>query len=74
MNDDYKVEVKEVQREAGGKRLRVGVIGVGIGRKHIEGWQQHASVDVVAIADPDRDRLDKVGEQYGIAARYPSAE
>ena len=57
-----------------GKRLRVGIIGLGIGRQHIEGWRQHPQVDVVAIADQDATRLDQVGEQYGIATRYTSAE
>jgi len=52
------------------QRLRVGVIGLGIGRMHIEGWRQHPQVDVVAIADTDEKRLDAVGEQFGIAACY----
>ena len=55
------------------KRLRVGVIGLGIGRSHIEGWRQHPQVDVVAIVDSDATRLDQVGDQYGIATRYTSA-
>ena len=56
------------------KRLRVGIIGLGIGRSHIEGWRQHPQVDVIAVADQDANRLDQVGEQYGIATRYTSAE
>ncbi len=56
------------------KRLRVGVIGLGIGRSHIEGWRQHPQVDVVAIADPDAARLKQVGDEYGIAGRHASAE
>jgi predicted dehydrogenase len=55
------------------RRLRVGVIGLGIGRSHIEGWREHAAVDVVAIADPDRNRLDTVGDTYGITRRHASA-
>jgi predicted dehydrogenase len=55
-------------------KLRVGIIGLGIGRSHIEGWRQHPQVDVVAVADADPARLDQVGEQYGIATRYTSAE
>ncbi|MDN0083242.1 Gfo/Idh/MocA family oxidoreductase [Crenobacter sp. SG2305] len=74
MNDDYQVEVKEVPAETDGRRLRVGVIGLGIGRLHIEGWQQHPNAEVVAIADPNLERLAQVGEQYGIAMRYDSAE
>ncbi len=55
------------------QRLRVAVIGLGIGRMHIEGWRQHPNVDVVAIVDADPARLNAVGEQFGIAARYTDA-
>ncbi|WP_333709624.1 Gfo/Idh/MocA family oxidoreductase [Malikia spinosa] len=55
----------------GGRRLRVAVIGLGIGRMHIEGWRQHPQVEVVAIADPDPLRLQQVGQQFGIERRYP---
>ena len=53
--------------------LRVGIIGLGIGRMHIEGWRQHPGTQVVAIADTDAERLNAVGEQFGIAARYTDA-
>lgn len=59
---------------SGQRRLRVGVVGLGIGRMHIEGWRQHPDVDVVAIADADEQRLDQVGDKFGIATRYISAE
>ncbi|MEY4753144.1 MAG: hypothetical protein RJA44_819 [Pseudomonadota bacterium] len=51
-------------------KLRVGVVGLGIGRMHIEGWRQHRQVEVVAIADSDPARLAQVGEQFGIARRH----
>jgi predicted dehydrogenase len=56
------------------KKLRVGVIGLGMGRYHIKGWQEHPQVDVVALADPDAARLDKVGAEFGVPGRYASAE
>jgi predicted dehydrogenase len=59
---------------AGSRKLRVGVIGLGIGRMHIEGWREHASVEVAAIADADAQRLAVVGEHYGIAARFAGAD
>lgn len=71
MNGDY-----VVQGPAGaaptfsGSRLRVGIIGLGIGRMHIDGWRQHPHVDVVAIADSDAARLAQVGTSHGIEARY----
>jgi predicted dehydrogenase len=61
-------------RPADGRRLRVGVIGLGIGRMHIEGWRQHPQAEVAAIADPDAERLEAVGEQFGIATRYTCAQ
>ncbi|MGG1945342.1 Gfo/Idh/MocA family oxidoreductase [Trinickia sp. NRRL B-1857] len=74
MNDDYKVELPQLDAVLRGRRLRVGVIGLGIGRKHIEGWREHPDVDVVAIADPDTKRLAERGEAFGIDARYTSAQ
>ena len=74
MNGDY-----VVQGPAGaaptfsGSRLRVGIIGLGIGRMHIDGWRQHPHVDVVAIADSDAARLAQVGSSHGIEARYTDA-
>lgn len=54
--------------------LRVGVVGLGMGRFHILGFRDHPGVKVVAIADPNADRLKEVGDQHGIQARYESAE
>lgn len=56
------------------KTLRVGVIGLGMGRAHIQGWQEHPQVEVVAIADPDAARLALVGDELKVAGRYASAE
>ncbi|MBP7668648.1 MAG: Gfo/Idh/MocA family oxidoreductase, partial [Burkholderiaceae bacterium] len=71
MNGDYVVEGPADARPAdGGARLRVGIIGLGIGRMHIDGWREHPQADVVAIADTDAARLAKVGDSHAIAARY----
>lgn len=61
-------------RVADSRRLRVGVIGLGSGCTHLDGWRQHPNVDVVAIADPDADRLDAVGERFDVATCYTCAE
>ena len=55
-------------------KIRVGVIGLGIGRHHIRGYQSHPHAEVVAIADLDDARLAEVGDQYGVSKRYPSGE
>ncbi|TCO82057.1 putative dehydrogenase [Plasticicumulans lactativorans] len=56
------------------RRLRVGVIGLGSGCTHIDGWRQHPNVDVVALADADADRLDVAGERFDVATCYTCAE
>ncbi len=55
------------------KKLRVGVIGLGMGRSHIDGYQKHPQAELVAIADTDTARLEKIGAERGIASRYTSA-
>ena len=73
MNPAQSMEAASSQaRDA--RRLRVGIVGLGMGRTHVEGWREHPNVDVAAIADADAQRLEQVGERYGIAARYASAE
>jgi predicted dehydrogenase len=44
-------------------KLRVGIIGLGIGRSHIRSFQSHPGAEVVAIADPDETRLKVSGEE-----------
>jgi predicted dehydrogenase len=51
-------------------KIRVGVVGLGIGRHHIAGYQAHPEAEVVSIADLDEARLQEIGDQYGIANRY----
>jgi predicted dehydrogenase len=52
------------------RKLRVGVIGLGMGRGHIGGYQQHPGAEVVAIADPDSRRLKTSGEEFRVPNRY----
>lgn len=56
------------------KKLRVGIIGLGIGRSHIRGYQSHPGAEVVAIADLDETRLKVSGDEYKIAGRYRDAQ
>ena len=55
-------------------KIRVGVIGLGMGRHHIAGYQTHPDAEVVAIADLDEARLTEIGDQYGVPNRYATAE
>lgn len=56
------------------KTLRVGVIGLGMGRGHIRGYQEHPNATVVAVADLDPKRREAVADEYKVAGRYESAE
>lgn len=47
-------------------KVRVGVVGTGIGRLHIQGYRQLKTADVIAVADLDRDRAESVAREYGI--------
>lgn len=55
-------------------KISVGVIGLGIGKHHIEGYRSNPNCTVVAIADTDKTKLDAVGNQYNISNRFTSAE
>lgn len=56
------------------KKLRVGVIGLGMGRAHITSYNEHRQASVVAIADPDAGRRKAIGEEFTIPGRYATAE
>ena len=51
-----------------GRKLRAGVIGIGIGRHHMEGYATHPRCELVAVCDLNRDRAKALAERYG--ARY----
>jgi predicted dehydrogenase len=55
-------------------KIRVGVIGLGIGRHHIRGYQSHPNAEVVAVSDLDETRLQEIADQYGVPKRYTSGE
>lgn len=55
-------------------KLRVGIIGLGIGRHHIRGYQSHPNAEVAAIADLDETRLKVSGDEYKIEHRYRDAQ
>ena len=57
------------------KKLKVGVIGLGMGGAHINGFRTHPDVEVVAVADSDPTRLEQRGKkEFNIPNCYLSAE
>lgn len=43
------------------RKLRAGVIGLGMGCNHVRGYREHADVDLVAVADINPERLEERG-------------
>jgi predicted dehydrogenase len=54
--------------------LNVGVVGLGMGRHHITGYQGHPAARVTAIADVDETRLNEIGDRFNLPRRYASVE
>lgn len=54
--------------------IKIGVIGLGMGCVHIEGYRSHPRAKVTAICDKDRKRLHEVAQKYGITKTYTNAE
>lgn len=55
------------------RELRVGVIGLGMGRHHVVAFNAHPHARVVALCDLDADRLASIGDEHAIDARYDDA-
>lgn len=54
--------------------LKAAVIGLGMGKGHLNNYLKHPGVKVVGIVDIDAARLEKVGSELGINSRYTDAE
>lgn len=54
--------------------IKVGIIGLGIGKSHIEAYRTHPGCEVTALADTDRIKLQLIGENYGITTLFDSGE
>jgi predicted dehydrogenase len=54
--------------------LRVGVVGLGMGRHHVERYQEHPGCQVVAVADLNEKLLNEMADKFGIPQRYTQAE
>ena len=53
--------------------LKIGVIGLGIGRMHIERYLKHPAAKVVACADLNKERVDRNATEFGLTG-YAEAE
>ena len=57
----------EVGTMKDGRRIRMGVIGVGRGESFIRGDTETLGIELVALCDQWKERLEEVGERYGVA-------
>ena len=55
-------------------KLRVGIIGLGMGRWHALEFAKHPKCDVVALADLSTDLLEELGNELKVEKRYTDAE
>ena len=55
-------------------KLRVGVIGVGMGAGHVKGYREHPQAEVVALADINSERLKAAGERLEVEKLYETAD
>jgi predicted dehydrogenase len=53
------------------RTVKAGIIGAGIGKFHIEGYQKHPNAQAYALADVNPAALEAVGCGYGIPNLYP---
>ena len=54
--------------------LKVGVIGLGIGRKHIEGYRTHPGCEVAALCDLDEAKLSAAAEEFRVPATFTDTD
>jgi len=52
------------------ERLRVGVIGAGVGKAHLAGYRACPEAELVALCDMDAERLKAVADQYQVPQRF----
>ena len=52
------------------RRIRTAIVGLGFGAEFIPIHQRHPHVELVAICQRSRDKLDAIGKAHGVARRF----
>ena len=55
-------------------KLNIAIVGLGFGAEFIPIYQRHPNTNMYAICQRSVDKLNQIGDQYGIAKRYSSFE
>ena len=56
------------------KKVNVAIIGLGFGAEFIPIYQAHPNAEMYGICQRNEERLNKVGDEFGIGARYSEYE
>ncbi len=56
------------------ERVRVAIVGLGFGAEFIPIYHKHPRTDMYAICQRNAERLNKVGDTFGVAKRYTNYE
>ncbi|MFB3880765.1 MAG: Gfo/Idh/MocA family protein [Armatimonadota bacterium] len=56
------------------RKLRMAVVGLGMGSGHAEGYQKDERAELVALCDVDEKRLGAAGEKFGVTALFTDAQ
>lgn len=56
------------------KPIRIALAGLGFGAEFIPIYQRHPDADLVALCQRSKEKLDQLGNHFGIAKRYTSYE
>ena len=57
------------------KKLKAGIIGLGVGEKHIQAYKSHPSCEVMTLCDLSEERLSEIARKYpGIAVTKDADE
>ena len=54
--------------------MNIAIVGLGFGAEFIPIYQRYPGANLYAICQRSQDKLDEIGDQFGIDARYTSYE
>ena len=56
------------------EKLNIAIVGLGFGAEFIPIYQRHPNANMYAICQRNEENLNKIGDAFGIKARYTSFE
>lgn len=54
-------------------KVRVAVIGLGMGKSHLKNYKANANVEIAAVCDMNKELADTIAKEYGVANIYTDA-